>query len=89
MKINIDMLKHLFHLLSDQEDVSMKKYHARRQKSKINMFTFRLKNGEQIQVSCNDWSKEKESENWWDQLKVVIFSLDYMEYLELIEGESY
>ena len=51
-------------------------------KSKINMFTFQLTNGEQIQVSCNDWSKEKESENWWDQLKVVIFSLDYMEYLK-------
>ena len=55
-------------------------------KSKINMFTFQLKEGEQIQVSCNDWSKEKESENWWDQLKVVIFSLDYMEYLDQLLG---
>ena len=46
------------------------------------MFTFQLTNGEQIQVSCNDWSKEKESENYWDLLKVVNLSLDYMEYLE-------
>ena len=77
----VNELKNLFVNVKTNNDVKSHRADSSG-KSKINMFTFQLKNGEQIQVSCNDWSKEKESENYWDQLKVVILSLDYMEYLE-------
>ena len=77
----VNELKNLFVNVKTNNDVKSHRGDSSG-KSKINMFTFQLKNGEQIQVSCNDWSKEKESENYWDQLKVVILSLDYMEYLE-------